>query len=73
MNQPENSVWRRTKNDIIPDFSSQPFHQAPAAPDPRQRHATGGIAPNQQIISEALWNILFESKSDCTRGDTNTE
>lgn len=33
---------------------SQTFHQARAAPDLRGRHATGGIAPNQQIISEAL-------------------
>lgn len=66
MNQPESSVWHRTKNDIIPDFSSRPFHQALAGPDLRGRLATGGIAPNQQIISEALWSILFESETDCT-------
>lgn len=42
MNQPESSVWHPTKNDIIPEFSSQPFHQAITALDLRGRHATEG-------------------------------
>lgn len=42
MNQPESSVWHRTKNYIIPEFSSQSFHQAITALDLRGRHATEG-------------------------------
>lgn len=32
-----------------------------------------GIAPNQQIISKALWNILFKSVTDCVLPDMRAE
>lgn len=32
-----------------------------------------GIAPNQQIIRKALWNILFESVTDCTLWDMSAK
>lgn len=32
-----------------------------------------GIAPNQQIISKALWNILFKSAADCLLWDMSAK